>query len=191
MKQQRVIKGISGIITVVLLIGVIAAALPIAAAGDNSSSAVYYSTDENGYVMYKEKNSDAPLAEKDISVPGGEEKLNGREGVKTLAENGEAVYSLTVAESAVYELSLTYLPLKENGGEIELSLKLDGALPFTEADSLKLPHYYMDSGKIREDKNGDQYTPEQVDYNDFVSVSVFDDTGAENDPYRFFLKNLP
>ena len=70
MKQRRLTRGISGIITVVLLIGVIAAALPTAAKGTDggTSSAVYYSTDENGYMMYKENNSDAPLAEKDISV---------------------------------------------------------------------------------------------------------------------------
>lgn len=189
MKQRRLTRGISGIITVVLLIGVIAAALPTAAKGTDggTSSAVYYSTDENGYMMYKENNSDAPLAEKDILLPGGSETLNGRGGVKTVSESGEAEYSVTVPKNALYELCITYLPLRENGGEIELSLRLDGASPFTEAGSLKLPHYYKDSGKIREDKNGDQYTPEQVDYNDFVSVSVFDETGAENDPYRFLL----
>lgn len=190
MKQQGLLRGLSLIITVVLLIGVIAAALPVTAAeagGDNSSAAVYYSTDENGYQIYKEKNSDAPLAAEDISVPGGEEVLNGRESVKTVSEGGAAVYSFSVPKSALYELELTYLPLKENGGEIELAFSIDGEAPFTEAAALKLPHCYTDSGKIREDKNGDQYTPEQVDYKDFVSVSVFDDTGAENEPYRFML----
>ena len=53
MKQRRLTRGISGIITVVLLIGVIAAALPTAAkvTDGGTSSAVYYSTDENGYMM--------------------------------------------------------------------------------------------------------------------------------------------
>ena len=43
MKQRRLTRGISGIITVVLLIGVIAAALPTAAKGTDggTSSAVY------------------------------------------------------------------------------------------------------------------------------------------------------
>ena len=106
MKQRRLTRGISGIITVVLLIGVIAAALPTAAkeTDGGTSSAVYYSTDENGYMMYKENNSDAPLAERDILLPGGSETLNGREGVKTVSESGEAEYSVTVPKSALRAL---------------------------------------------------------------------------------------
>ena len=53
MKQRRLTRGISGIITVVLLIGVIAAALPTAAKGTDggTSSAVYYSTDVTAYYV--------------------------------------------------------------------------------------------------------------------------------------------
>ena len=108
MKQRRLTRGISGIITVVLLIGVIAAALPTAAKGTDggTSSAVYYSTDENGYMMYKENNSDAPLAEKDILLPGGSETLNGRGGVKTVSESGEAEYSVTVPKTLFTSFAL-------------------------------------------------------------------------------------
>lgn len=104
-------------------------------------------------------------------------------------EKGEISYKITVPESALYYLDVTYLPLSENGSNIEFGLKIDGEYPFDACKKFELIRYWQDSGKPTVDFKGNEYASEQKPYDGFVTDHVKNTSSVETDPYKFALTN--
>ena len=102
---------------------------------------------------------------------------------------GEITYKITVSRSALYYLEISYLPLSENGSDIEFGLKIDGEYPFEACEKLELLRYWQDSGKPTVDFKGNEYASEQKSYESFVKDHVKNTSGVETDPYKFALTN--
>lgn len=154
--------------------------------GSGNNTAVYYRDDESSYQKYKEKNSDKPSAENEVAIKGGNDTYNNRDSIAEIKQDQAVSYKFVSPADGLYEIRFTYLPIKKNGGALEFSFKADGKLPFTEAENFTLPHFYADNGEKRHDDNGNEYSPEQIDYSEFVTKALYDDSGVETSPYRFY-----
>lgn len=191
MKKQRLLFAVFRIMTAVLLIltlsaGVFSVCAEQSGTDGGKKAVVYDIDDESSYQKYKEKNSDKPSAENKIAIKGGNGTYQSRTDISEIAQGQTVSYSFSCPEGGVYNIYFTYLPIRKNGGALEFSLKTDGIVPFSEAANLTLPHFYADNGEKRHDEKGNEYSPEQIDFGEFVTKALYDDSGVEISPYRFY-----
>ena len=122
-------------------------------------------------------------------------------------QQGSVVYEITVPEDAIYNVRFTYLPLVKTGGNddssddksstnpVEIGLKIDGEYFYAGMDALSLPRMFVNggatadnpAGDIRTDSLGNELTPEQVEYGEFVTANAMDPVGVVSDPYKVLL----
>ena len=158
-------------------------------------SAVYAQpTAENADPLEKKENRVSVSAEKDYNDylytctynPGKQEVILSAEET-VLSKDTVLPYVITVPEDGLYELKLSYGCLSTE--DVVLSLLIDGAVPFSEADALEFPMYWIndpeDAGKC--DKEGNEFAPGQILYDGEVSVVARNYTGSQEHPYRFAL----
>lgn len=175
---------------------------------DNGGEDYYYiepvDDDIPSYSEYYESYSSASRPEKEIIIRGADVKYteNGsfstgsygsdgdvRENV-LIWENsgGEAAYDITVEESGIYCLNISYFPLLSNSSHIELSMKIDGKTPFSAASRLTLDRVWVNEKEITEDSRGNQLRPSQIQKPMWTSSDVGDSDGLFNDPLIFYLE---
>ncbi len=177
---------------------------------DNST--VYNVVDEEGNVVEAEKSV---LSTKEYAVLS--DLINGdRETVNCLVwgdnnkfqQQGKVKYTFTVPADGIYNLCFTYKPLDKTGGDdietndktsttaIEIGVSIDGKIPYAGLDALKLSRKFVNRdatlqnpvGNIREDSLGNQLTPDQVQYDEFISQYAVDPVGVVAEPYCIFLE---
>lgn len=122
-------------------------------------------------------------------------------------QQGSVVYEFTVPEDGIYNLSFTYLPLEKTGGTVdtaddkssttalEIGVLVDGQTLYAGLDGLKLVRKFINSGAtvddplggVRVDTVGNQLTPDQVQYEEFVTGFAVDPIGVVADPYAIYL----
>lgn len=174
------------------------------AADDSDDSQIKTATTSSaaGYVSEYEKycyeHSGNGNTERDILISGGDgvfsgetEKLaefNGKSNCATLKSGSTAEYTVSVTDTAMYEIHFTYIVTDESGNDVEMSLKLDGKAPFSAVENLILPtHYTNRTDEIQKDKAGDDIIPEQTAAQIFATVPARDNAGVVTEPYRFYL----
>lgn len=106
-------------------------------------------------------------------------------GAETFAPGWTKEYTFDVAEGGLYEFTLKYVCATRD--DLEISVMVDGVLPFTEAARLEFPGHWQNSDKSRVDGAGNQIAPEQELYLTPVAESAWDYTGSQRDNYRFAL----
>ena len=77
--------------------------------------------------------------------------------------SGSVTWSFNSESDAIYNVSIKYLPLPDNGSNIEIGLMVDGEYPFKTANSLELPRLWCNEGDIKTDDKGNQYAPNQTE----------------------------
>lgn len=122
-------------------------------------------------------------------------------------QQGAVTYEVTVPEDGIYNIAFTYLPLNKTGGTadesddktstspVTLSVMIDGEIPYSGFDALSLPRMFINNGAtyenpvgdVRVDTLGNELTPEQVEYGEFVTQYAIDPVGVVADPYKVLL----
>lgn len=153
----------------------------VAEQSDNSEAftAITAENDERSYDAYLSACPELSYVAEADSVEGNFPIL--------LKESTEFEISAEILSDGWYELSLSYKSVST--GELALSFGIDGAIPFSEAEKLTFPSYWVNSGEIRYDSNGNQVSPEQKLYDGTVTVEAREYIGIEEEPYRFYLKS--
>lgn len=125
----------------------------------------------------------------------------------TFKQRGSVTYTIEVAEDGIYNIQFEYLPLNKTGSNdnadddktstnpIELGVKIDGKYLYAGLDGIKLPRYFINngasfdnpSGGVRVDTLGNELTPEQIGYDQFVTAYAVDPIGVVDKPYKIFL----
>ncbi len=125
----------------------------------------------------------------------------------TFQQQGYVTYEVEVPEDGIYNLAFTYLPLTKTGGTadtsddksstspVELGIKIDGKYLYSGLEALSLPRMFVNSGStadkpagdVRVDTIGNELTPEQVEYGQFVTQYAVDPVGVVADPYKVLL----
>lgn len=133
-----------------------------------------------------------------ISVSGGDGLISGdaekisefseKNNCVSLKKGSTAEYTVSVNEASMYEIYLTYIVTEESGKDAELSLKLDGKVPFSATEDLVFPTHYVNlTEDIQKDKAGDDIIPEQTAAKIYATVPARDNAGVVTEPYKFYL----
>jgi extracellular solute-binding protein len=101
---------------------------------------------------------------------------------------GEVLYNINVEESGIYCLNIDYCPLISNSPSIEVSVKIDGKLPYETASRITLNRVWVNEHDIYKDSKGNQVRPAQVQTEMWQNCWVGDVDGLFSQPLFFFLE---
>lgn len=180
-------------IALLLAAALVSGGVPGDAAG-NTESGKAAAVSVSEYTEYTAENAAAPNADGDIEAVlenaqgslGAEFRLaadyNGEKAL--LWENGEGgiTFEFTAASAGLYNIELTYY-LPESGVEPEIGVMTDGKYPYSELEKAALPREWKNSGAAREDEDGNQLTPEQVESGRYITRRLRDSSGVNTEPY--------
>lgn len=100
-----------------------------------------------------------------------------------------ATWTVNVPETGFYNIELTYLTGKSRGVDIERELLINGEIPFDGADTMTFSRLWTDGGEVREDNQGNQIRPSQVEiYGIGQTAWCRDSMGYITEPYRFYFE---
>lgn len=146
------------------------------------------------YGEYLEKYASAVSAEKEIVLKGAEYSETDMDVVVdgddvVTGEEGSISWNADVPSAGWYEIDLEYGTLGTGGSEIQMSLYLNGEIPFEQASTLVFKKMYMDANKdFLNNTDGNQTFPSQVEYIGTQTVSLTDQEGYYAGPLKFYLK---
>ncbi len=173
MKELKTVKRISAVFIVICLLFV--TMFSVSAVGSDEAL-----TEEN--TVYTENR-----IELDITSFSGdgvvEENYCGAEKAVIL-KNGAITYSFESASENTFNLSLGYKLINKDYLEAKIGVYVDDLPAFEGAESVELRRIWTSSGKVRTDKYGNEFTPEQVEYEGFVTREIFDKNGIKINPYE-------
>ena len=129
-------------------------------------------------------NAENVSASEDIEILG---TFEGEEKVVKTDEVGFVEYTFTVPKAGLYNMNVMYYPISGKGTRIARSLSIDGALPFEQAREIVFHRIWADSGKITQNKNGNDVVPAQVEAPRWVSMDLSDGSGYFQNPFCFYL----
>jgi len=152
----------------------------ISAGADSSFTYSEYASTQTGGAL--------PVAEARVSASTPLISFEGRGNCADLRHGGSAEYTASISEEGFYRISVSYFVDKSVVRPLEISLKIDGELPFQDAECILLPKVYENERKsFIADKNGNQLCPVQTAISGWNTVDLY---GGEftNAPYLFYFK---
>lgn len=114
-------------------------------------------------------------------------------------DNGWVEYKVKVPENGKYGISLDYYQLPYKEKDIEITVSIDGKIPYSEARQITVPRIWEDSidaSKVPEggyfecsDKDGqaDDIRPTQKEKQTWTSRDLINIQGLYDEPYQFYL----
>ena len=115
--------------------------------------------------------------------------LGGKDGVLIWnSAEGAVSYELEVPETGCYALRFTYYAMKSPSNQVELSLDIDGELPFESASRICLNKIFVNKTDIKTDSRGNQVRPAQIEQEGWQTKYFCDADGLFNDPLLFSLE---
>ena len=100
---------------------------------------------------------------------------------------GSLSYTFYVPADGAYNMELCYKSVGQSSDAAEISVMIDGALPFEEAGSMFLNRLYTNDGDIRYDSDRNEFAPKTVQVDTYQTVRLYDPSGFGNDPFCFVL----
>ena len=115
--------------------------------------------------------------------------LGGKDGVLLWeSPEGELTYAVSVPETGIYSLQISYYAMKSPSNQVELGLLLDGESPFESASRICLNKIFVNKHEIKTDSRGNQVRPSQIEQPDWQTKFLYDEDGLFNDPLIFYLE---
>lgn len=195
--KKHFYKFTSVFLTVLLLVSAVGLSMFVSAdesGTENEQTGLYDSNTYNDYVL---KHSDIPFANKEYTVNSGniisssgaiEEFSSNDIKAVILNDNNEWVeYSFNVEESALYNISIMYYPIKGTGRDIELSFAFDGSIPYEELSDVSFSRIWINETEVLTDEEGNELRPSQVESPRWVKKWISSNTGMFSDPYSVYL----
>ena len=105
-----------------------------------------------------------------------------------MASGSKAEWKVEAPESGFYFISLNYKTVPSRGVDMERALYINGAVPFTGADTLTFTRMWGNGGEVRTDNQGNEIRPTQTEVFDWQSAYCKDSRGYNTEPYRFYLE---
>lgn len=104
------------------------------------------------------------------------------------ADSAFVTYTFNVEKAGYYQLGMDYCPIEHKSVDIAFSVKINGKIPFEEAQSFRLYRTYKDDGEIRQDVNGNDIKPQKKEIFERKKVSVYDAERIYGEPCYFKLE---
>ena len=141
------------------------------------------------YENYLKKAADIPYAKSQISVPLENASSNNASielkdgGIVWNNGNGSVSFNFHVPSKAQYNIQIVWKPL-ENGLNIEMGVLSDGEYPYEALKKITMSRLWKNiSDQPVVDAKGNQYSPEQVEADVFITSLLQDTTGVCAEPY--------
>lgn len=103
------------------------------------------------------------------------------------SDSGEISCDINVEEAGLYCLEISYCPMISNSSAVELSMKIDGKLPYDTASRITLNRAWKNEKDIYTDSRGNQVRPSQVQTEMWMRCYAGDIDGLFSEPLFFWL----
>ncbi len=193
-KMHRILIGLACVAVIVVLIAVLGRGVQNFSGkyeGCDLSGGVTGIGREDTYEGYVRACAGTPVGEKavdvDIASFEGDAEIRDEGGVPVVfTDDGSNVtWKVSLEKAGLYNIRIRYLTYKSRGVDMERELFINGKVPFSGASSLTFTRLWKDGGAIREDNQGNQIRPTQVEHFDWQSVFLKDPMGYVIEPYQF------
>ena len=102
------------------------------------------------------------------------------------ADEGYVEWTVTVPETGLYGIKVTYAPVEGKGTSMERSLYIDGEIPFTGARSLQFERVWQNGEKAPTDSRGNEYRPKQEEKPGWYTRFASGISDYQDDSYLFY-----
>ncbi|UVI31822.1 extracellular solute-binding protein [Paenibacillus spongiae] len=103
-------------------------------------------------------------------------------------ESGSIYWDIEVPEDGLYHFGLRYFPVAGNSSPIEREFRIDGALPFEEANRLVFSRVWRNERPdIQRDRNENDLRPRQVESPKWQDKSFSDAESYFQEPFSFYM----
>lgn len=152
-----------------------------------------------GYDQYLMARADAayPQTAVDGQLPAADQDLDGlslpaafseQSGALALTQTGDtATITAQVSEAGLYQLELTYLALPARRSNIELTVSVNGHIPFEQAERLILRRVFDTQGPITRDSRDNDVRPEMAEKETWQTFRLQDSNNHFDQPFYFYL----
>lgn len=96
-------------------------------------------------------------------------------------------FETEIQSGGLYTLGMFYKAIGDETGSIEVSIEIDGKVPFNEAKNLLYPRMWMDEGEVRVDGLGNEFAAKQIPYDKSYYNEAADITQWIDDSYYVYL----
>lgn len=152
---------------------------------------------DNTYSGYLEEHPDAALPETEVQVD--LHSLISMEGAEFTEHEGEEVlytqeeslvsWEVTVPEAGFYNIYVEYYHVESRSIDAERILRINGEIPFQNAQYIGFSRFWTDGGEVKQDNQGNDIRPSQVEVFQKGSLRLKDTTtGYEAAPYQFYFE---
>lgn len=109
---------------------------------------------------------------------------------KALFTNTESLvtFEVDVPQTGFYNMYIEYLIPESRGVVAERAVYINGELPFEDARNITFTRIWTDGGPVKEDNQGNQIRPTQVEVYDWQNAYFKDEMGYVVEPYKFYLE---
>ncbi len=152
----------------------------------------------NTYARYLLAHGDTQTAKGTIEVPLCDytegrgvrrlETYEGEQDVLMTDEGSFVTWEVDVPQAGYYQVRMEYYPVESRGVDIERSFEINGEVPFVGADALTFTRLWTDKTEVKQDNQGNDIRPTQVEAPAWTSGWFRDDMGYQSEPYRFWLE---
>lgn len=102
-------------------------------------------------------------------------------------EEGTLDFDVNVPQDGAYNIMMSYYPIPGSTSTSELTVLLDGEMPYDTAERVNIPHVWTGKYPISVDSKDNEIRPPQVEAPMWTSTAFKDGDGLFNDPLRFYL----
>ncbi|MBR4627565.1 MAG: extracellular solute-binding protein [Ruminococcus sp.] len=102
--------------------------------------------------------------------------------------SGSVSYRFEIPETGIYCLGVTYCGMKSGSSAVELSVAVDGEVPYETAARISLPRVWVNEQPIYKDSRGNQVRPAQVQKEMWQDRLFGDTDGLFSEPLFFYLE---
>ena len=115
-----------------------------------------------------------------------ESDYQGVDSVLVTEDGSSVTWFIDVTEEGFYNLELDYIATPSRNVNMERIIKINNEVPFDGADIVSFRRLWKDGGEIREDNQGRQIRPPQVEVFNWQVALAKSDSGYVVEPYKFY-----
>jgi ABC-type glycerol-3-phosphate transport system substrate-binding protein len=153
------------------------------------------------YMTYRQSNADKSYTDEVITVFGHQyassnnadatvlSELDGKKNILSTGSNGYVEWEFSVQKAGLYNIEISYYPLKGKGNTIERRMYINGEVPYDDLNSITLHRTYTDLyDTFQIDEKGNQLRPVQTEAPRFEKVVLTGSLYNSNELLSVYLK---
>lgn len=162
----------------------------VASSGDSYVEYKFLSGEKSSYFDYLKKNSDKSPGTDIISIESDDYidssgDVSKKDSNVETGSNSSVTYQFDIKDEGMYNVGINYCTLESKGLDILRSIKIDGKLPYDEADNITLKRMWTDKEEIRTINDND-VSPEQVEVLGCTNVKIEDTYRLAGKPLEIY-----